>query len=73
MEKHYIAPSLTVVSIHVERGYAESIIAANGETDKNFLYSLSKTDNGCTGATESRDVSDNWDVESGGFWSTTFN
>ncbi len=73
MEKQYIAPSLTVVAIHVERGYAESIISANSVNDgrTDFLYELSKN-KGCTGATESRGSSSNWTVDNDdnaeGFW-----
>lgn len=70
MEKHYIAPSLTVVAIHVERGYAESIIAANGVGNSTFLNELPKKD--CEGATENRTVSTNWTVDNAdndeGFW-----
>lgn len=69
MEKHYIAPSLTVVSIHVERGYADSIRAsADG-----VALGLTDLQAGCTGNTpEERTVSNNWGAENGGFWSTTF-
>lgn len=73
MEKHYIAPSLTVVAIHVERGYAESIISANSvNNDKTFFESLSKT-KGCTGATEDRTVSTHWGSnEDNTFWTGEF-
>ena len=74
MEKQYIAPSLTVVAIHVERGYADSIISASSvnDGDTQFLYELSKTSNGCKGTTESRggsNTSSNWTTSNEeGFW-----
>lgn len=69
MKKHYIAPSLTVVAIHVERGYADSLRASANDV----ALDLTDFKSNCTGNTpEERTVSDNWDVESGGFWTGEF-
>lgn len=66
MEKRYIAPSLTVVAIHVERGYADSIRAS---ADDVALDLKSLISDGCTGNTpEERTVRTNWGTETNTFW-----
>jgi len=71
MEKHYIAPSLTVVAIQVERGYAESIPSSDDNV-KLDLDDLTKDKGAAANTPEDRAVSNNWGAENGGFWSTTY-
>lgn len=69
MEKHYIAPTLTVVAIHVERGYADSIPASAD----NIKLGLGDLTTNCSGNTpEERSVSSNWREDNNGFWESSY-
>lgn len=59
MEKQYIAPSLTIVSVCVERGYVDSggIIASD---DSNSLNFTSLVATGCDGENEERETRSGW-------------
>lgn len=62
MKKQYIAPGLTVVSLKVERGYAESpMVTMTMSVMRSF--SLSSDDD----PVEERSVSDKWDTPDS-FW-----
>jgi len=75
MKKQYTAPILTVVSVCVERGYAQSAsVTADEKVSMDALFS-----SGGFGATESRNHSSNWTLSRDGrdendenFWTQTY-